>query len=206
MIWEHREARIEDATGNTVFQQTDVRVPASWSQTALNIVASKYLHGKIGTEGREKGIDELISRVVSTVRQSGEEQGYFSITEDAEIFEAELAALLVGQYASFNSPVWFNVGCHALEPENKAKSWHWSASSGKVVEGKAGYSKPQCSACFINSVEDSMESILGLAKTEGMLFKWGSGDGNQLFGDPRFDRSSLGRRNRLGPALLHARL
>ena len=155
-------------------------MPASWSQAALSIVASKYLHGKIGTEGREKGIDELISRVISTVRQSGEEQGYFSTPEDAEIFEAELAALLVGQYASFNSPVWFNVGCHTLEPENKAKSWHWSASSGKVLEGKAGYRKPQCSACFINSVEDSMESILGLAKTEGMLFKWGSGTGTNF--------------------------
>ena len=118
VIWERREARIEDATGNTVFQQADVRVPASWSQTALNIVASKYLHGKLGTEGREKGIDELISRVVSTVRQSGEEQGYFSTPGDAEIFEAELAALLVGQYASFNSPVWFNVGCHTLELDN----------------------------------------------------------------------------------------
>ena len=180
VIWERREARIEDATGNTVFQQADVRVPASWSQTALNIVASKYLHGKLGTEGREKGIDELISRVVSTVRQSGEEQGHFSTPGDAEIFEAELAALLVGQYASFNSPVWFNVGCHTLESDNQAKSWHWSASAGKVIESKAGYSKPQCSACFINSVEDSMESILGLAKTEGMLFKWGSGTGTNF--------------------------
>ena len=88
--------------------------------------------------------------------------------------------LLLGQYASFNSPVWFNVGCHKLEPENRAKSWHWSAEFRKDIHSGAGYSKPQCSACFINSVDDSMESILDLAKTEGMLFKWGSGTGTNF--------------------------
>jgi len=180
VVWEKREARIDDAKGNTVFQQRDVRVPAGWSQTALNIVASKYLHGKIGTEGREKGVDALIARVVSTIRESGQHQGYFSTTEAADTFEAELTALVLGQYASFNSPVWFNVGCHTLEPENEAKSWHWSDAPGRVVQSSTGYHKPQCSACFINSVDDSMESILGLAKTEGMLFKWGSGTGTNF--------------------------
>ena len=180
VTWEEREARIDDAKGNIVFQQKDVRVPAGWSQTALNIVASKYLHGTIGTENREKGIDELVTRVISTIRQSGGNQGYFSSPEAADTFEAELTALMVGQYASFNSPVWFNVGCHTLEPENQGKSWHWSATSEEVIQRGAGYHKPQCSACFINSVDDSMESILGLAKTEGMLFKWGSGTGTNF--------------------------
>jgi ribonucleoside-diphosphate reductase alpha chain len=180
VAWEEREARIDDARGNIVFQQKNVRVPAGWSQTALNIVASKSLHGRIGTEGREKGLDALFTRVVSTIRQSGEQQGYFSSLEAADTFEAELTALVLGQYASFNSPVWFNVGCHTLEPDNQAKSWHWSDSSGKVVQASTGYHKPQCSACFINSVDDSMESILGLAKTEGMLFKWGSGTGTNF--------------------------
>jgi hypothetical protein len=110
VAWEEREARIDDAKGNVVFRQENVRVPTTWSQTAFNIVASKYLHGKVGSEGRERGVDALISRVTSTVRKSGEVQGYFRSSEAAEIFEAELATLLVGQYASFNSPVWFNVG------------------------------------------------------------------------------------------------
>ena len=180
ITWELREARIDDAEGKAVFQQADVRVPYDWSQTALNIVASKYLHGQVGTEGREKGVDQLIFRVVSTIRNSGENQGYFASPEAASVFEAELAALMVGQYASFNSPVWFNVGCHTLEPANHAKSWYWSGLKEKVVCGGAGYLQPQCSACFINSVDDSMESILGLAKTEGMLFKWGSGTGTNF--------------------------
>jgi ribonucleoside-diphosphate reductase alpha chain len=180
VIWEEREARIDDAKGNIVFRQENVRAPANWSQTALNIVASKYFHGRIGTEGREKGVDELIARVVSAIRESGYSQGYFSSPKAADTFQAELTMLLLGQYASFNSPVWFNVGCHALEPENKAKSWHWDAARETVIQAAAGYSKPQCSACFINSVDDSMESILELAKTEGMLFKWGSGTGTNF--------------------------
>jgi ribonucleoside-diphosphate reductase alpha chain len=91
VTWEQREARIDDANGNTVFQQKDVRVPASWSQTALNIVASKYLDGKVGTEGREKGVDALIARGIATIRESSQHQGYFSSPEAAETFEAELA-------------------------------------------------------------------------------------------------------------------
>ena len=180
VTWENRTARIDDVKGNIVFLQEGVRVPAGWSQTALNIVASKYFHGRIGTPEREKGVDELVARVVSTIRAAGEHQGYFSSLEAGDTFQAELTMLLLGQYASFNSPVWFNVGCHTLEPENKAKSWHWDAARETVIQGAAGYSNPQCSACFINSVSDSMESILDLAKTEGMLFKWGSGTGTNF--------------------------
>jgi ribonucleoside-diphosphate reductase alpha chain len=175
--WERREAVIQDSKGRTIFKQADVEVPPSWSQTATNIVASKYLHGQIGTSERESGVRDLIDRVVSTIARWGSEDGYFDEASDAKIFEYELTALLVNQYAAFNSPVWFNVGCDQLEPDNQSKTWHWIPAKGNVEYSAAGYKHPQCSACFINSVEDSMESILELAKTEGMLFKYGSGTG-----------------------------
>jgi ribonucleoside-diphosphate reductase alpha chain len=178
--WELREASIQDAKGNTIFAQQNVDVPAVWSQTATNIVASKYLHGPLGTAQRESGVRALLSRVVGTISRWGGEDGYFQTREDAKTFEYELAALLVGQFASFNSPVWFNVGCDQLEPENRARSWHWNEETVAVERSDAGYRNPQCSACFINSVNDSMESILDLAKTEGMLFKWGSGTGTNF--------------------------
>jgi ribonucleoside-diphosphate reductase alpha chain len=180
VVWEERQALIQDGKGNTVFQQQGVEVPAHWSQTATNIVASKYLHGTLGTEDRESGVRALIGRVVSTITEWGAHDGYFRTAEDTTAFEYELTALQVGQYAAFNSPVWFNVGCDRLEPANQSKSWHWDRGQSRVVQSPAGYRKPQCSACFINSVEDSMESILDLAKTEGMLFKWGSGTGTNF--------------------------
>jgi ribonucleoside-diphosphate reductase alpha chain len=177
VTWEKRDAVIQDAKGNAVFKQPDVEVPAGWSQTATNIVASKYLHGRIGTPERESGVRALIKRVVGTIVRWGIADGYFEEPSDAHIFEAELTALLVNQYAAFNSPVWFNVGCDQLEPDNASKSWHWNQTTGRIERSASGYQYPQCSACFINSVEDSMESILDLAKIEGMLFKWGSGTG-----------------------------
>ena len=180
VTWELRDAVIQDSRGKTVFAQSNVRVPAAWSQTATNIVASKYFHGILSTDKRETGVDVLIRRVASTIVGWGAEGGYFQSPEDANVFERELSALLVGQYAAFNSPVWFNVGCDRLEPENRSKSWHWDREQFRAVQDAAGYRKPQCSACFINSVEDSMESILDLAKTEGMLFKWGSGTGTNF--------------------------
>ncbi|HPS78855.1 MAG TPA: vitamin B12-dependent ribonucleotide reductase [Thermoanaerobaculaceae bacterium] len=151
--WERRTARITGSDGSVVFEQTDVEVPESWSQTATNIVAQKYFHGRLGTSQRESSVRQLVGRVVETMARWGREGGYFLNDESAQAFEYELAHLLVNQMASFNSPVWFNVG---IEP------------------------RPQCSACFINSVQDSMESILDLAKTEGMLFKFGSGAGSNL--------------------------
>jgi len=180
VAWEERDAIIQDSKGKTVFEQHKVRVPPQWSQTATNIVASKYFHGQLGSAERESGADDLIERVVSTIVEWGKEDGYFRTDSDGTHFEHELSALLVGQYAAFNSPVWFNVGCDRLEPENKAKSWHWHREQERVVEEPSGYRKPQCSACFINSVSDSMDSILDLAKTEGMLFKWGSGTGTNF--------------------------
>jgi ribonucleoside-diphosphate reductase alpha chain len=178
--WDLRLAQITDAQGNIIFEQKDVEVPKDWSMTATNIVASKYLHGKIGTPGRETGVRQLVARVAETIRDWGMAQGYFKTDDDGATFHDELVHILVRQYAAFNSPVWFNVGCDRIEPNSDGRNWHWNPKTQNVEFGVTGYTKPQCSACFINSVKDSLDSILTLAKTEGMLFKWGSGTGTNL--------------------------
>jgi ribonucleoside-diphosphate reductase alpha chain len=178
--WERRTAAITDTKGNTIFEQKDVEVPANWSMTATNIVASKYLHGQMNTPERETGVRQLVGRVAETVRDWGLASGYFATPVDAAVFHDELAHLLLTQKAAFNSPVWFNVGCDRLEPEADGQNWHWDPVTGGVQYSATGYRNPQCSACFINAVEDSLDSILTLAKTEGMLFKWGSGTGTNL--------------------------
>jgi len=178
--WELRLAQITDAQGNVIFEQKDVEVPKDWSMTATNIVASKYLHGKVGTPERETGVRQLVTRVAETIRDWGLAQGYFKTADDASTFHDELVHILVRQYAAFNSPVWFNVGCDRIEPNSDARNWHWNPQTQQVEFGVTGYKTPQCSACFINSVKDSLDSILTLAKTEGMLFKWGSGTGTNL--------------------------
>jgi len=151
--WERRTARIEGPDGQPVFEQPDVEFPAFWSQNATNVVASKYFRGPLGTPQRERSVRQLIGRVVETITAWGLEDGYFSSREEAETFREELKHLLLHQYAAFNSPVWFNVG---LEE------------------------RPQCSACFILSIEDSMDSILEWYRTEGKIFKGGSGAGINL--------------------------
>jgi ribonucleoside-diphosphate reductase alpha chain len=178
--WELRTAQITDAKGNIIFEQKEVETPKDWSMTATNIVASKYLHGTLGTPERETGVRALVTRVAETIRDWGLSQGYFKTPEDGATFHDELVHILVRQYAAFNSPVWFNVGCDRIEPNSDAQNWHWNFQTARVEFGVTGYSKPQCSACFINSVKDSLDSILTLAKTEGMLFKWGSGTGTNL--------------------------
>jgi len=178
--WELRLAQITDAQGNVIFEQKNVEVPKDWSMTATNIVASKYLHGTLGTPERETGVRQLVARVAETIRDWGQAQGYFRTPEDGATFHDELVHILVRQYAAFNSPVWFNVGCDRIEPNSDGRNWHWNPQTQQVEFGITGYSKPQCSACFINSVKDSLDSILTLAKTEGMLFKWGSGTGTNL--------------------------
>jgi ribonucleoside-diphosphate reductase alpha chain len=178
--WELRTAQITDAHGAVIFEQKEVEVPKDWSMTATNIVASKYLHGRLGTPDRETGVRQLVSRVAETIRDWGLAQGYFKTPEDGATFHDELVHILVRQYAAFNSPVWFNVGCDRIEPNSDGRNWHWNPQTQQVEFGVTGYSKPQCSACFINSVKDSLDSILTLAKTEGMLFKWGSGTGTNL--------------------------
>jgi ribonucleoside-diphosphate reductase alpha chain len=161
--WERRTALIGNDKGQVIFRQENVEVPKTWSMTATNIVASKYFHGKPNTPERETSVRQLIGRVVDTIVRWGEEGGYFASTESKNIFRDELTHLLVEQKVAFNSPVWFNVGVQA---------------------------KPQCSACFINSVQDNMDSIMNLAKTEGMLFKWGSGTGTN-FSSLRGSKESL---------------
>ncbi|MBD3167389.1 vitamin B12-dependent ribonucleotide reductase [bacterium] len=151
--WEKKSAQITNENGEVIFEQRDVEMPSSWSQLATNVVVSKYFKGKLGTEQRENSLKTLISRVVDNISEWGRKDGYFATDDDADRFRDELAALVLHQRMAFNSPVWFNVG---VEEE------------------------PQCSACFINSVEDTMESIMDLAKTEGMLFKFGSGAGSNL--------------------------
>jgi ribonucleoside-diphosphate reductase alpha chain len=176
IAWELRTATIGNDKGAIIFEQRDVEVPADWSQTATNIVASKYFHGKLGSPERERSVAQLVRRVVDTITGWGVEGHYFHTAEDAENFRHELAHLLLHQKACFNSPVWFNVGV----PEARGYGWHYDAATDSIVKLQPGVSKPQCSACFIVSVQDSLESILDLAKTEGMLFKWGSGTGSNL--------------------------
>jgi ribonucleoside-diphosphate reductase alpha chain len=178
--WELRTASITDSQGKTIFEQKNVEVPKDWSMTATNIVASKYLHGTLGTSDRESGARALVSRVAETIRDWGFSSGYFATRADADTFHDELVYILLDQRAAFNSPVWFNVGCDRLEPNSDAQNWHWNTEASTVQHGVTGYRNPQCSACFINSVKDSLDSILTLAKTEGMLFKWGSGTGTNL--------------------------
>ena len=178
--WELRDAQIADSQGGMIFEQKNVEVPKDWSMTATNIVASKYLHGQIGTDERETGVRQLVARVAETIRDWGMKDGYFRSAEDAATFHDELVHLLIRQHVAFNSPVWFNVGCERVEPKSDATNWHWNFATQQVEFGATGYSRPQCSACFINSVHDSLDSILTLAKTKGMLFKWGSGTGTNL--------------------------
>ena len=151
--WDLRSAVIGSEKGEVVFEQRDVEIPKFWSQQATNIVVSKYFRGQISTPERERSVKQLIGRVVDTITGWARKQQYFASEDDLQAFSDDLKHLLVYQKAAFNSPVWFNVGFEKA---------------------------PQCSACFINSVQDTMESILGLAKTEGMLFKFGSGTGSNL--------------------------
>jgi ribonucleoside-diphosphate reductase alpha chain len=178
--WEHRTASITDTKGNTIFEQKNVEVPLDWSMTATNIVASKYLHGPLGTPERETGVRQLVSRVAETIRDWGMAGGYFATRNDAAIFHDELAHMLLTQKVAFNSPVWFNVGCDRLEPDAVGQNWHWDPATGGVVYAATGYHNPQCSACFINAVHDSMEGIMELARTEALLFKYGSGTGTNF--------------------------
>ena len=174
--WETRGASIGNDKGSVIFEQRDVEFPVDWSQTATNIVASKYFHGKLGSPEREVSVAQLVERVVNTIAGWGKKDGYFKTDQDGENFRFELAHLLLAQKACFNSPVWFNVGVK----EARGYGWIYDQQEDRVAKLESGVMRPQCSACFIVSVKDSLESILDLAKTEGMLFKWGSGTGSNL--------------------------
>lgn len=174
--WELRTATIGNDKGSVIFEQRDIEVPAEWSQTATNIVASKYFHGRMGSPDRESSVAELVHRVVDSIADWGLSGNYFKTKEDGENFRSELAHLMLTQKACFNSPVWFNVGVR----ESRGYGFYFDEATQVVKKLLPGENHPQCSACFINSVGDTLESILDLAKTEGMLFKWGSGTGTNL--------------------------
>ncbi|MDP3696924.1 MAG: vitamin B12-dependent ribonucleotide reductase [Candidatus Taylorbacteria bacterium] len=151
--WEKRTAKITKGDGTIVFEQNNVEVPSFWTQTATDIVASKYFRGQLNTPDREYSAKQMVDRVADTMAKWGLKDGYFASAEDAENFSLDLKSILINQYAAFNSPVWFNVGVHE---------------------------RPQCSACFILAVEDNMQSILDWYRDEGWIFKFGSGAGTNL--------------------------
>jgi ribonucleoside-diphosphate reductase alpha chain len=155
VVWERRDARISNWKDGTVaFEQLGVEFPVSWSMNATNIVAQKYFRGSLGTPGRESSLRQVIDRVVSTITAWGREGGYFVDADEEAAFAAELRYILVTQRAAFNSPVWFNIGVPGV-PQ-------------------------QASACFILSVDDTMDSILNWYREEGIIFKGGSGSGTNL--------------------------
>src|SRR5579884_830351 len=176
VTWELRNATIGNDKGTVIFEQRDVEAPADWSQTATNIVVSKYFYGKVGSPERETSVRQLVGRVVNTITDWGINQHYFRTPQDAANFRDELAHLMLTQKACFNSPVWFNVGVK----EPRGYGFYYEEATDAIKKIDPAHPKPQCSACFINSVGDTLESILELAKTEGMLFKWGSGTGTNL--------------------------
>ena len=171
--------RLPTKKGRSSFRQDGVEIPKGWSQTATNIVVSKYFHGQIGTPQRERSVRQLVERVVRTMTEWGVQGGYFASAADASTFHDELAFLLLNQYAAFNSPVWFNCG---IEPN------------------------PQCSACFINSVEDTMDSILPLSRYRGEAFQVRFGHRHQFFVSALLAGEAFGRRDRFRAGQLHERV
>jgi ribonucleoside-diphosphate reductase alpha chain len=181
--WEHRTAEITDDAGKVIFKQEGVEVPKAWSQLATKVVCSKYFYGDPQKAGeREHSVKQLIHRVTRTLADWGVQDGYFT-KADGEIFYDELTWLCVNQYGAFNSPVWFNVGLYhqyGVGKNSGRGNWHYNSATGAAERASTHYEFPQGSACFIQSVEDNMESIMHLAYSEAMLFKYGSGTGTDL--------------------------
>ena len=180
--WERRTAEITDDSGKAIFKQENVEVPKSWSQLAAKVVCSKYFYGDPSKPEREVSVRQLIHRVTRTIADWGVKDGYFS-PEDGEIFYQELTWLCLNQYGAFNSPVWFNVGLfheYGIGQQSDRGNWHYDPAAGEARRAGTQYEYPQCSACFIQAVQDNMESIMELAYSEAMLFKFGSGTGTDL--------------------------
>jgi len=179
--WETRSAKITSDNGEVIFEQDNIEVPASWSQLAAKVVASKYFYGDVETGQREHSVKQLVHRVCRTIADRGKKRGYFATANDAEIFYNELTWLCVNQYGAFNSPAWFNVGLFDVYGVSGSKhNYHWDFEQNKAVPCENSYEYPQASACFIQSVKDSMADIMRLAASEAMLFKHGSGTGTDL--------------------------
>jgi ribonucleoside-diphosphate reductase alpha chain len=179
--WDLRTAVIKGENGEVLFEQTQCEIPATWSQLATNVVVSKYFYGEVNTPERETSVRQLIHRVCRTIADWGVEDGYLATPLDGERFYRDLTWLCLHQVASFNSPVWFNVGLsHQYGVRGAMCNWHWEQSQGEAVQPENPYDYPQASACFIQSVQDNMEDIMELARSEAMLFKFGSGTGTDL--------------------------
>ncbi len=183
LAWERRTAEITDDAGKVIFRQENVEVPKGWSVLATKVVVSKYFYGEVGTSERETSVRQLIHRVTRTIADWGKAQGYFATEKDAEMYYNELTWLCVNQYGSFNSPVWFNCGLYHqyhVGKDSGAGNYYHDRVAQKIQRAPTQYEYPQCSACFIQAVDDSMESIMELARSEAMLFKFGSGTGSDL--------------------------
>jgi len=187
--WERRTAEISDDSGKVIFKQDNVEVPKSWSALATKIAVSKYFYGDIGNGtdpnrgGRETSVRQLIHRVTRTIADWGMADGYFADAEAAEIFYDELTWLCLNQHGAFNSPVWFNVGLYhqyGIGQGAGAGNYFYNRATGEAERAATQYEYPQGSACFIQSVDDTMEDIMRLAMSEAMLFKYGSGTGTDL--------------------------
>ena len=179
--WTTRTATIKGDNGSIFFEQSDCEFPSTWSQLAVNVVASKYFYGEPGTSERERSMRQVIHRISRTIADWGIADGYFGSKQDGEVFYRDLTWLLLHQYGSFNSPVWFNVGLYSQYGIKGTQcTWHWDETVGEATQPKNSYEFPQASACFIQSVEDNMEAIMDLARSEAMLFKFGSGTGTDL--------------------------
>jgi len=181
--WEQRTAEITDDTGRIIFKQENVEVPKSWSILATKVVVSKYFYGENGTADREHSVRQLVHRVTRTIADWGKRDGYFASDKDAETFYDELTWLCVNQYGSFNSPVWFNCGLfsqYGVGKHSGAGNFYYDTATTAIKRASTQYEYPQCSACFIQSIGDTMEDIMELARSEAMLFKYGSGTGTDL--------------------------
>lgn len=181
--WEKRKASITDDKGKVIFEQQNIEIPKAWSMLATNVVASKYFYGDPNKSEREYSVRQLVHRVTNTITKWGIKDGYFSSKADAEAFYAELTFLCVNQYGAFNSPVWFNCGLYqeyGVGKESGAGNFYWDPATETVGQASTQYEYPQCSACFIQAVDDTMDSIMDLARSEAMLFKFGSGTGTDL--------------------------
>ena len=185
VVWEKRQSVITNPDGSVVFKMEGAEIPSEWSQLATDIVVSKYFR-KAGLHGDKKqgetSVRQVVHRVAHSIRRAGEEfGGYFASERDAEVFEAELTWLLVNQYGAFNSPVWFNCGLyHEYGIEGSGGNWCWQAETDDIVETPNAYGHPQCSACFIQAVQDDLMGIYDLVKHEARLFKYGSGTGSNF--------------------------
>lgn len=180
--WDKRTAEITDDGGKVIFKQENVEVPKSWSVLATKVVVSKYFYGEQNTSERETSVRQLIHRITRTISDWGVKDGYFS-KADGEVFYQELTWLCLNQYGAFNSPVWFNVGLYheyGVGKNSTKGNWYYNRKTNEAERARTQYEYPQCSACFIQSVKDDMESIMHLAYAEAMLFKFGSGTGTDL--------------------------